>query len=180
MNDKEQCFQIFLKSLLIASENVSENYFNLPVAYDQQYVQRERNYCYELYSQIKNVLPGDFPYYFNGEINKAGHPLITPECGDIIPDFIVHNPGSMGPNDNLVIIEVKTVLTPLKGFLKDIETINCMTTLNNGYYKGILLIFGMDNERRKKLFELIYRKTCNTKNVLLIFHDAPLTRARIV
>lgn len=168
----------------MATENVGEKYFQLPVTY-RDYVVRERAYCYELYHQIRQRLPENFTYTLSGEISKAGHPFIAPHCGEIIPDFLVHNPGHMGPDDNLIIVEVKTIEGAIynqegRYLLKDMKTINCMTSLENGYYKGIILIFGVDKDARKTEIENIYRERCNTEKVLLIYHDNANTKAIIV
>jgi hypothetical protein len=182
---KQQYFDIFRNALLTATSQLQEKYFKLPVAYEQQFVFRERAYCYELYHLIRQILPNDFPYILSGEVNKAGHPRIAPSCGSIIPDFLVHNPGHMGADDNLVIVEVKTVQgadynQDGKDLLKDMETINCMTKIENGYFKGIILIFGSDHDNKKTEIEKIYREKCNAENVLLLFHDNPLTEARTI
>ena len=181
---RQQNFQIFLNVLLSATENVEQKYFQLPVTY-RNYIVRERAYCYELYHLIRQRLPNTFSFTLSGEVNKAGHPLIAPTCGQIIPDFLVHNPGHMGEDDNLVIVEVKTVeganySREGRDLLKDMNTINCMTSLNNGYFKGILLIFGANNENRKHEIETIYRDRCDINNVFLLFHDQANTRARQV
>ena len=81
---KEQYFQTFYDALVNATEKIGDKYFRLPVAYDEEYVFRERAYCYELYHQIREILPEDFPYILSGEVNKAGHPLIAEKCGGII------------------------------------------------------------------------------------------------
>lgn len=175
-------FETFLEALLTSTELIQERYFQLPVAYDEEYVYRERAYCYELYHQIRKNLPDGYPYLLSGEVNKAGHPLIAGECGGIIPDFLVHNAGHMGANDNLVIVEVKTISGAImsrerEGFLKDINTINCMTTIPNGYFKGILLVYGSDYDERKREIQEIYMRRCNHENVLLLFHNNPLEKA---
>ncbi len=180
---KEQSFEIFLNALLSATEKIEEKYFHLPVTY-RAYIYRERAYCYELYHQIRKLLPIDFQYVLSGEINKAGHPLIVGSCGSITPDFLVHNPGHMGGDDNLAIIEVKTIIgadftTEGEGLLKDIETIQCMTSIKNGYYKGIIVIFGSENNEKKTQIERIYKERCDTEKVILIIHDNPLERARL-
>jgi hypothetical protein len=177
-------FQIFLRALLTATENIGQKYFQLPVAY-REYVYRERAYCYELYHQIREQLPSDFAYTLSGEINKAGHPFVAPYCGEIIPDFLIHIPGNMRPMDNLAIMEVKTIeganfYQVGKDLFKDIDTINCMTSLENGYYKGIILVFGSNHEEKKRAIEAIYRKRCDVNNVLLLFHDYSNTKARIL
>ena len=181
---KQQNFKIFLNALLNATSEIQERYFRLPVAY-KDYVFRERAYCYELYHQLRQLLQDDFPYILSGEINKAGHPLISPNCGEIIPDFLVHNPGSMGPDDNLVICEVKTIQRANfnnegKDLLKDMNTIGCMTSIKNGYYKGIILIFGSNYGEKKSEIVKVYKKKNNIDNVLLLYHDNPMQRARIL
>jgi len=177
-------FERFLDCLLDATGNIQEKYFKLPVAHES-YVYRERAYCYELYHQIRLLLPEEFPYTLSGEVNKVGHPDIVTFCGEIIPDFLVHNPGCMGDGDNLVIIEVKTIKgadfhDEDRGLLKDITTINCMTGLPNGYFKGIILIFGSDFNKKKRTIEEIYRERCDAEKVLLLYHENPMTKARIV
>ncbi len=179
---KEQNFQIFYNALLTATRNIEEKYFRLPVTY-QNCVYRERAYCYELYHQLRQLLPPDFPYTLSGEVNKAGHPLIVEYCGSIIPDFLVHIPGHMGENDNLVIVEVKTIqganyTKEAEDLLKDFVTVNCMTTLENGYYRGIVLIFGSDHNTKKTAITNIYRELCDENYVKLLFHDNPLEQAR--
>jgi hypothetical protein len=145
----------------------------------------ERAYCYELYHQIRLLLPPEYPYLLSGEVNKAGHPLIAPHCGQIIPDFLIHNPGHMGVDDNLAIIEVKTIQgadvnREGEDLIKDMNTINCMTSIENGYYKGIILIFGSNENEKKTEIEKVFRERCNPENVLLIFHNNPLAKARII
>ena len=100
---KQDYFEILLNSLLEATEKIQGKYFQLPVAQEQGFVFRERAYCYELYHQIRQVLPEDYPYILSGEVNNAGHLKIAPHCGSIIP--------------------------------------NCMTSLENGYYRGVILIW---------------------------------------
>jgi hypothetical protein len=179
---KEQDFQTFLEALLSATERIQHKYFLLPVAYKDDYVYRERAYCYELYHQIRNLLPRDYPYLLSGEVNKAGHPYITEHCGSIIPDFLVHNAGYMGKDDNLAIVEVKTIqganyYREHDGLLKDIDTINCMTNIPMGYFKGIILVFGSDNQERKDEISKILSERCDTGKILLLFHNNPLERA---
>lgn len=182
---KQQHFKTFFNALIAATEKIEDKYFYLPVAYNQEFVFRERAYCYELYHQIRQILPADFPYILSGEVNKAGHPRIAPFCGSIIPDFLVHNPGQMGEDDNLVIVEVKTIQgadynREGKNLLKDMNTINCMTNLQNGYFRGIILIFGANNNEKKQEIEDVYRDKCNPEKVLLLFHDNPKTQARLL
>lgn len=179
---KTQEFRIFLEALFSATERIHPKYFKLPVAFEEEFVYRERAYCYELYHQIRNILPEDYPYLLSGEVNKAGHPLIAGHCGSIIPDFLVHNAGKMGTNDNLAIVEVKTIQganlnREHDGLLKDFDTINCMTNIPMGYYRGIILIFGSNNQEKKDEICRIFSQRCDTNTVLLLFHNNPLEKA---
>lgn len=167
--------------LIFSTTLIEPDYFNLPVAYNAEHIERERNYCYELYRHIRNNLP-NLGYTFSGEIDKAGHQLITPFCGRVSPDFLLHRPGHMGPDDNHTIIEVKTFIGATTnnentGFLKDIRTINCMQKLQNGYYKGILLVFGFTTQAKKDELRQVFNERCNLETTKLIFHEAPLTAA---
>ena len=182
---KEEFFLTFLNALLIATERIQPRYFLLPVAYEEEFIYRERAYCYELYHQIRNILPDDYPYLLSGEVNKAGHPLIAQHCGSIIPDFLIHNAGNMGVDDNLAIVEVKTIqgaryYRENKGLLKDIETINCMTSIPMGYYRGIILIFGSNFEEWKDEIRRLLSERCNPEKVLLLLHNNPLERATLL
>jgi hypothetical protein len=87
--------------LLCASSQVGSNYFQLPVAGQEDPEYRERVYCYELYHRWRTHWPEGFPFTLSGEIDKSGHPLIR---GEPKPDFLVHVPGKM---TNLLIVEVK-------------------------------------------------------------------------
>lgn len=178
---KDEVFDTFLESLLSATELIEPEYFNLPVAYNEEHIARERNYCYELYRHIRNILP-NVGYTFSGEIDKAGHELIAPICGRVSPDFLLHRPGHMGPDDNHTIVEVKTFIGATTnnenaGFLKDIRTINCMQGLENGYYRGVLIVFGFTDQEKKNDLQQAFNDRCNLETTRLVFHEAPLTRA---
>jgi hypothetical protein len=180
----EEIFNVFIKKLLQSTALIDKDYFNLPVAYNKEHIQRERNYCYELYHHIRNHLP-NLGYTLSSEIDKAGHRFISPNCGRVSPDFLFHRPGYMGPEDNHTIIEVKTFVgasinNENKGFLKDIRTINCMQNLENGYYRGVLLVFGFTTQIKKDELIQVFNNRCNIETTRLIFHEAPLTEAYIV
>ena len=180
----DEIFDTFIDTLLLSTGLIKPEYFNLPVAYNYTPIQRERNYCYELYRLIRNNLP-NLGYTFSGEIDKAGHKLITPFCGRVSPDFLLHRPGHMGPQDNHTIVEVKsfvgaTVNNDNAGFLKDIRTINCMQNIENGYYRGVLLVFGVTTEANKEELIQIFQKRCNPEKTRLIFHEAPMTMGYII
>jgi len=134
-------FYYFMKRLTDAGAKMESHYFQLPVAGSEESIFRERVYCYELYHQLRNVLGNDFPYKLDGEVDKAGHPIIRKKLGAKKPDFIVHVPGTM--RRNLVVIEVKPVnvkdeiskleddIETLKNFIKEAQ-----------YHRAIMLIYG--------------------------------------
>ena len=101
----ESYFEYFIECLIEATGKIESHYFQLPVAGDERPIFRERVYCYELYHQLRCTLVDDFPYVLDGEVDKAGHPILRTELGAKKPDFIVHMPGQM--DQNLVVIEVR-------------------------------------------------------------------------
>ncbi len=84
----------------------------------------------------------------SAEISKNGHELIK---NNKIPDFIIHEPGSMGTN--LVIIEVKAKIDE-KGIAKDFNTLSLFLS-DCSYELGILILFNCD---LKDLNEEDFRK----------------------
>ncbi|BCG79881.1 hypothetical protein MesoLj113b_34230 [Mesorhizobium sp. 113-3-3] len=103
-------------------------------------IYRERVYCYELYHQMRSIWPAGTPFYLNGEIDKAAHPILV-ELGAAYakPDLLVHQPGYMV--GNYAIIEVKSARPPLSGIRKDLETLALFRT-KVGYKRAIYLLFG--------------------------------------
>src|SRR5687767_14882336 len=105
---KEKTFQQFLIILQESTAEVTQEYFDLPIAGGNP-IKRERTYSYELYRIIQNKFKQhSFPYVISAEVDKTGHPIIEASCGSINPEFIIHIPGQMKEDDNLVIVEIKT------------------------------------------------------------------------
>jgi hypothetical protein len=151
-------YNTLLNVISTSMEAIEEKYFNFAIAGQNDPIQRERAYCAELYHQIRirqQEIPGN--YTINSEPDKKRHPIIEDKCGPVDPDLIIHHGGDMGPEDNLAVIEVKTSKGDLTdGIKKDLGTINCMTTIENGYYGGIIIVFGELTElRRKNLIQRI-------------------------
>lgn len=169
---KEQTLHRIVQLFSETVAEVSEDYFLLPVAGLGEAQQRERNYCYELYRLLRNNWPADLSYQINGEVDKTNHPFIEKHCGKIKPDFIVHNSGMMGANDNLLIVEVKTTSGAKgNGLLKDIQTLNCMTSIPNGYHSSLLLIAGPSSDaEQNQIIERINDNLNNGQAVYVIFH----------
>lgn len=163
--------ELLLEILLESVRHIEEPYFNLPIA-ESNSIKRERVYCAELYHQLRQRI-GAIPYTVNAEPDKKKHPVIEEHCGPVNPDLVIHNPGGFGPEDNLAVIEIKSTDGNLySGIDKDMRTISCMTGIENGYYFGILIIFGaLSDQRRNALIKRVQTTLANnTKTYFLIFH----------
>lgn len=122
-----------------ATAAIKRGYFHLPIDSGDP-VYRERVYCYELYHQMRSRWPAGCKYYLNGELDKAGHPLLKELGADNKkPDFLVHKPGDMSGNH--AIIEVKKAGAEPDDIHKDIETLDRFVR-NVDYKRAIYLFFG--------------------------------------
>ena len=116
---------------------------------------RERFFCYEFYHQMRcydkehHILDNNI--VLSAEISKNGHELIK---NNKIPDFIIHEPGSMGTN--LVIIEVKAKIDE-KGIAKDFNTLSLFLS-DCSYELGILILFNCDLKDLKTSMKEIVKK----------------------
>jgi hypothetical protein len=120
--------------LLKASSLVGEEYVRLPVAdADPQY--RERVYCYELYHRLRCQWTSNFPYVLCGEIDKRKHAYVHGDYLDNIkPDFLVHEPGNMCPDSNLLAIEVKPANATSTKIVEDLQKLTALRrALRNSY-----------------------------------------------
>lgn len=169
----ENEYNIFLHALSKATTLIAPEFFNLEVASTDATIYRERVYCYELYHQLRQALPVGFPFTLQGEIDKQNHPIISRACGAIKPDLLVHKPGKMR-NGNLVVIEVKSIMRVSK-LEKDFKTLQCMISLKDGYFRGISLLFGINNEDAYNKATRLYKKHCGgaTERIHLFFHKLP-------
>lgn len=123
-----------------ASERVGDNYFSLPVENGDD-AQLERIYCYELYHQMRDAWPKPCPFTLSAEVDKRRHPIIGAlDGGRVIPDLLVHTPGSMAGNH--AIIEVKRAETTTTGIRKDLATLTRFMGPDIGYARGIYIVFG--------------------------------------
>lgn len=133
------------KWLLCASSEVGTEYFQLPVAGQEEPEYRERVYCYELYHRWRCHWPEGFLFSLSGEVDKQGHPLIR---GGEKPDFLVHVPGQMS---NLLVVEVKPKsaeptrmaddLKKLTKFRRDLSLPENGSTGN--YYAAYFWLYGL-------------------------------------
>ena len=178
----EENFNLLLKILSDSIEAIEEKYYNFSVAGSEETIERERIYCSELYHQMRNRFDV-IDYEVNNEPNKMKHPIIEELCGAVDPDFIIHRPGLMGEEDNLAVIEVKRSTGDLTtGIVKDITTINCMTTIKNGYYGGIILIYGNLNGRKKRnlINRIIKHKSDDIKKLIILLHESSGKKPKII
>ncbi len=123
-----------------ATAALGELYFRLPIEAGEARL-FVRNYCYELYHQMRCLWPADCPYSLNGEIDKRWHPVIR-ELGEtqVILDLLAHTPGSM--EGNHAIIEVKRASTDARGIRTDLTTLIRFMRPDIHYVRDIYLIFG--------------------------------------
>lgn len=130
----------FDEVLTIATSNVSQEYFLLPIA-DSNPVYRERVYCYELYHQMRCLWPtSQAQYILNGEVDKRAHNLIQGRrLSNTKPDFLVHIPGNMAGNHT--VMEVKSCNVTPRALVKDLETLTAYREQAE-YSNAILLIYG--------------------------------------
>ena len=163
----------FIEHLCRATAIIPRQYFQLPVFGKEDPIYRERVYCYELYHQLRALLPEDGAlagYLLSGEIDKAGHPLIR-QCG---PDFVFHHPGRM---ENLVVVEVKPINAALEGIRKDRETLEYFLSPEVRYQAGIELVYG-DNEAALAPFRDVF--TGADERFRLLWHRQPRERAVMI
>ena len=170
----EQDFQFLMKSLIEAAERVDAHYFQLPIAGGDEPIYRERVYCYELYHQLRCILGDNFPYKLNGEVDKAGHPIIRKAKK---PDFILHKPSDM--KHNLVIIEVKpvTVKDRLEEFREDLKTLKWFLNEAN-YYRAIMLIYGNNGFLPEEIRQEI--RNIDDLRIIVLWHSEPNKKPKII
>lgn len=127
----------------VATAAIESMYFRLHIDGGDP-IYRERVYCYELYHQLRLRWPIECPYYINGEVDKAAHPILAGLGADYAkPDFLIHQPGYMSGNH--AIIEVKHTRTRFAGVRKDLSTL-ALFRARVGYQRAIYLIFGEEHE----------------------------------
>jgi hypothetical protein len=122
-----------------ATTAIPAEYFRLPIDGGDP-IYRERVYCYELYHQMRTIWPKDTPFYLNGEIDKAAHPILaTLGAAYAKPDLLVHQPGYM--KGNHAIIEIKSARPQVAGIRKDLSTLSLFRNAV-GYRRAIYILYG--------------------------------------
>ena len=137
----------YLKLIYDAMVSVETRYCKIAVAESDEEISRERVYCYELYHQMRKLqerrnsaqLYGkrvdESQIVINGEIDKAGHPVIIQNFN---PDFVIHRQKIM--DNNICVVEVKTNYSK-SGITKDFGTITCMMNCYR-YECGVFIYVG--------------------------------------
>lgn len=142
----ERHFEQITNWLICALAQISNVYFQLPVAGSEELEYRERVYCYELYHRWRMHWPDNFPFILGGEVDKNGHPLIRNKSK---PDFLVHRPGEMS---NLLIMWVKPSNADINKILEDLEKMTWFrrnlnnNNINHNYFSTYLWIYGLNFE----------------------------------
>lgn len=126
-----------------ATACIEAGYFHLNIDGGDP-VYRERVYCYELYHQMRLKWPAMNPFYLNGEIDKAAHPILQKlGAAHAKPDLLVHRPGYM--IGNYAVIEVKSCRAQNDGIRSDLEKLALFITKVR-YKRAIYLIYGYEAE----------------------------------
>ena len=176
----------FIDIFLSATQKIPNEYFQLPVAGEEDPIYRERVYCYELYHQLRSLWPEDTEYSLSGEIDKNGHKLIRGNGLDKKkPDFLIHEPGVM--EHNYLIIEVKPSNADKNGVEKDLKTLTAFRS-KGGYSRAIFLIYDGPNanlERIKAISKKIFteindNQKINLDLIELWHHPNPVEQAYFV
>lgn len=140
---------------------IEQNYFQIRIDGGDP-VYRERVYCYELYHQMRCLWPEDSPYYLNGELDKAVHPILRDRsAAQTKPDFSVHKPGDM--NSNHAIIEVKIAGIQTRGIKKDLINLDFFLR-TFGYQRAIYLFYG--DRANEFLVNKVQQVLCNLESLL--------------
>lgn len=147
----------------------------LPVAdADPQY--RERVYCYELYHQWRCQWPWRFAYALCGEIDKRKHAYVRGDYLDNIkPDFLVHEPGQMNPESNLLAVEVKPANTIAAKIVEDLQKLTALRrALKNSfdqpanYQHAIFWLYGGFPDGWKELTDQLKRNKFDDIDLTLV------------
>jgi hypothetical protein len=138
MNQSDLTFAIFKDCLREAVERIQPHFIRLPTVSGTTI--RERVFCYELYHQLRCLLPSATPFLLTGELDKSGHRIFKELSRfNVIPDLLLHVPGTMA--GNFVAIEVKRTPITTRGLTKDLATLTYLRR-DAQYQNALLLVFG--------------------------------------
>ena len=153
-----------------ATANVPAQYFQVALDGGDP-IYRERVYCYELYHQLRCQWPTNTPFYLNGELDKAAHPILRRLGADYAkPDFLIHQPGYMA--ENHTIIEVKSSNAQWNGIEKDLRTLSLFREKVN-YQRAIYLLFGYEVKIAAERVHRVVAELDGLQPIELWLHAAP-------
>jgi hypothetical protein len=174
MVPKDADFEEFLTMLIEATGKVETRYFEVQTTskHGPEVVHRERVYCYELYHQLRNDIHLNSRYTLMGELDKRSHEILASTVGEVVPDFVFHDPGAM--TANLVVIEVKYIGTNKdEDICTDLDKLRKFVDEEAGKYKGaIYLVFGTGERGIAKFQKIAAQKLAGLKNgvFVLLWH----------
>lgn len=152
----------FVENLRESAMKVKTEYFLLP-RHEDESTWRERVYCYELYHQLRLSVKNT-NYILNGEVDKSGQFFFeNSELKNAKPDFIYHRPGTQ---DNLVVVEVKTILASYKALTDDIDKLKIFLS-SFGYKLAVMLVFGQASSRQNKRMEKLVTYSADERIIIL-------------
>lgn len=159
-----------------ATQQVSHDYFQVPIAGRANPIYRERVYCYELYHQLRTIWPDYSGFSLGGEVDKSGHPLIRGNSLDNRkPDFLVHVPGSM--QNNFVVMEVKPISARKTSIQKDIRTLSAFVTHAN-YERALYLFYGRSEHGKGTVIAEHELNDSEGSRIEIWVHNGPNSCAR--
>ena len=146
----------FLDYLAKATASIPDQYMLFPVSGQANPIYRERVYCYELYHQLRVTTGDNFAYSLGGEVDKAGHPILSNfDLDKTKPDLLVHKSGGM--DDNLIVMEVKPVKAKPKDIRNDLQKMTSFVRVGR-YYRAIYLVYGGNNKELEKFRKKVMRQ----------------------
>ena len=164
--------------LIQATAHIEDIYFHFPIDGSDIPIFRERVYCYALYHQMRLLWPTETPYYLNGEVDKAAHPILRElEADGSKPDLLVHQPGYL--SGNYAVIEVKHFPADRQGVIKDLNTLNIFVN-NVKYERAIYLLYGDDRSELliKRVVEIAEKENIDFNHIEVWYHNEVLKPAK--
>jgi hypothetical protein len=171
-----EVFDIFYNALIESASKIDKRFYKVKLAYFNQTIYRENVYCYELYYQLRKMLGEEFPYLLSGEVDKASHPDIVERCHEFKSTFLIHQPGIFTPESLLSILYVCSLNYAFRypdTLIDNFNKMNCAINLQDGYYRGILLIYGDDKSELDRGIYDLYKNYCRGMydRIILLYHN---------
>jgi hypothetical protein len=173
---KPEAFDIFYTALNDAIVRIEKTFYNVKLVYFNQTIYRENVYCFELYHQLRKLLADEYIYSLSGKVDKASHPDIVERCLEFECDFLIHQPGVVSSEASLAIMNVCSLDTAFRyheTLIEKFKQMNCATSVKDGYYRGIMLIYGNDKADLDRGIYDLYKNYCRDayQRVLLLYHN---------